>query len=154
MEVVCTMSLCPPPTKPHTSTMTCRPAPNWHHTYRTSKLSFDVAWSWYCLEMKNIFVVYFQISTYLHTYLRATYTGSPKMIDKKYVALRAIKMQQIKFYSFACFSTLREIWFRCITNDFSFEIEWVIALSSSLNFSLCVSLLSLKLCPPEIKNIN
>ena len=46
------------------------------------------------------------------------------MIDKKYVALRAIKMQQIKFYSCACFSTLQDIWFRGVTIDFSFEIEW------------------------------
>ena len=33
------------------------------------------------------------------------------MIDKKYVALRAIKMQQIKYYSCPCFSTLWDIWF-------------------------------------------
>ena len=47
------------------------------------------------------------------------------MIDKKYVALRAIEMQQIKFYSCACFSTLGDIWFRvgvgdnCAILDFS-----------------------------------
>ena len=45
------------------------------------------------------------------------------MIDKKYVPLRVIKMQQIKFYSCACFSTLRDIWFRAIKIDFSFKIE-------------------------------
>ena len=45
------------------------------------------------------------------------------MIDKKYVGLRAIEMQQIKFYSCACFSTLGDIWFRGITIDFIFKIE-------------------------------
>ena len=45
------------------------------------------------------------------------------MMDKKYVPLRVIKMQQIKFYSSACFSTLRDIWFRVAEIDFSFKIE-------------------------------
>ena len=45
------------------------------------------------------------------------------MIDNNYVALRAIKMQQIQFYFCAFSSTLRDIWFRDITFDVSFKIE-------------------------------
>ena len=45
------------------------------------------------------------------------------MIEVFKFCLRAIKMNQIKFYSYACFSPLPDILSGGITIDFSFKIE-------------------------------